>query len=249
MRSNETSLEPPKSDPIPLRKQVEEKRGKAMNTNTLTDTTVVNTLPNAATNPADRREFTRLMERTQRQAYNMAYRMTGNRDDAEDLTQEAYLRAYRSFGTYNRQLPFESWFFRILSNLFIDLLRRRPKQKPLSLDQPMGDDDGDDNLLMQITDDTGNPERNLMEQVMDERLQNALGTLPESFRTAVMLCDVEGLSYEEIAARMNSSIGTVRSRIHRGRLLLRQAMNNGVEVKGRRRRTSPAADALKLQTA
>src|SRR6266481_1438858 len=84
---------------------------------------------------ADHAEFEKLVERTQRQAYNMAYRMTGNRDDAEDLTQEAYLRAYRSFATYNRQLPFESWFFRILSNLFIDLLRRRPKQKPLSLDQ------------------------------------------------------------------------------------------------------------------
>ena len=83
--------------------------------------------------PADHAEFERLVERTQRQAYNMAYRMTGNRDDAEDLTQEAYLRAYRSFGTYNRQLPFESWYFRILSNLFIDLMRRRPKQKPLSL--------------------------------------------------------------------------------------------------------------------
>ncbi len=218
-----------------------------MKTEILTDTTLAATLPNAPATVSDRREFTRLMERTQRQAYNMAYRMTGNRDDAEDLTQEAYLRAYRSFATYNRQLPFESWFFRILSNLFIDLLRRRPKQKPLSLDQPMGDDDGDDNLLMQIQDDTANPERNLMEQVMDEKLQGALATLPETFRTAVLLCDVEGLSYEEIAARMNSSIGTVRSRIHRGRLLLRQAMNAGAETKGRRRRAVP--ETLKLQTA
>src|SRR5581483_9905045 len=71
---------------------------------------------------SDHAEFQKLMERTQRQAYNMAYRMTGNHEDAEDLTQEAYLRAYRSFRTYNRQMPFESWFFRILSNLFIDLL-------------------------------------------------------------------------------------------------------------------------------
>ena len=74
----------------------------------------------------DQTDFQKLMSRTQKQAYNMAYRLTGNRDDAEDLTQEAYLRAYRSFATYNRQLPFESWFFRILSNLFIDTLRRRP---------------------------------------------------------------------------------------------------------------------------
>jgi len=179
----------------------------------------------------DHAEFERLVERTQRQAYNMAYRLTGNRDDAEDLTQEAYLRAYRSFGTYNRQLPFESWFFRILSNLFIDLLRRRPKQKPLSLDQPMGDEDNEENLLLQISDENANPERNLMEHVMDERLQTALLALPEPFRIAVLLCDVEGHSYEEIAQIMHSSIGTVRSRIHRGRSLLRRALNSQAKEK------------------
>lgn len=181
----------------------------------------------------DHREFERLVERTQRQAYNMAYRMTGNRDDAEDLTQEAYLRAYRSFNTYNRQLPFESWFFRILSNLFIDVLRRRPKQKPLSLDQPMGDEDADDNLLLQIPADNANPELNLLEGVMDERLQGALSALPEPFRVAVLLCDVEGRSYEDIAQVMHSSIGTVRSRIHRGRSLLRDAMDSHLAKKNR----------------
>ncbi len=172
----------------------------------------------------DHVEFEKLVERTQRQAYNMAYRMTGNRDDAEDLTQEAYLRAYRSFATYNRQLPFESWFFRILSNLFIDLMRRRPKLKPLSLDQPVGEEEHDDNMLLQIPDEEANPERNLMDQVMDEKLQTALGILPAAFRDAVLLCDVEGKTYEEIAQIMGSSIGTVRSRIHRGRTLLRRTM-------------------------
>lgn len=176
---------------------------------------------------SDHAEFEKLIERTQRQAYNMAYRMTGNHEDAEDLTQEAYLRAYRSFRSYNRQLPFESWFFRILSNLFIDLLRRRPKQKALSLDQPVdGGETGDENLLLQIPDEGSDPERNLMDQVMDERLQKALAALPEAFRIAVLLCDVEGRSYEEIAEIMGSSIGTVRSRIHRGRLQLRRAMES-----------------------
>src|SRR5437764_6847159 len=177
-----------------------------------------------AYNGSDHAEFEKLVGRTQRQAYNMAYRMTGNRDDAEDLTQEAYLRAYRSFGTYNRQLPFESWFFRILSNLFIDLMRRRPKLKPLSLDQPVGEEEHDDNMLLQIPDEQANPERNLMDQVMDETLQTALSALPEAFRAAVLLCDVEGKTYEEIAQIMGSSIGTVRSRIHRGRTLLRRTM-------------------------
>ncbi len=185
------------------------------------------------------------MKRTQKQAYNMAYRMTGNRDDAEDLTQEAYLRAYRSFGTYNRQLPFESWFFRILSNLFVDALRRRPKVKPLSLDQPVGEESGEENLLLQIPDTLNSPEINLMEKVMDEKLSAALNSLPDVFRIAVWLCDVEGYSYEEIATEMHSSIGTVRSRIHRGRQLLRHAMESAESpVKRRARRASLSAPTL-----
>ena len=188
-------------------------------------------------------EFEKLIARTQRQAYNIAYRMTGNRDDAEDLTQEAYLRAYRSFATYNRQMPFESWFFRILSNLFIDLLRRRPKQKPLSLDQPMGDEEMDENLLLQLPDENSNPERNLMEQVMDERLQSALSELPDAFRIAVLLCDVESKSYEEIAQIMGSSIGTVRSRIHRGRSMLRRIMDTQAAPKPAPRRRAPKTPA------
>lgn len=197
-----------------------------------------------ATDGADHGEFEKLIERTQRQAYNIAYRMTGNRDDAEDLTQEAYLRAYRSFSTYNRQMPFEGWFFRILSNLFIDLMRRRPRQKALSLDQPVGDDEGDDNLMLQIADEESNPERNLMEQVVDERIQSALSALPEVFRSAVLLCDVEGKTYEEIADIMGSSIGTVRSRIHRGRTMLRKLMDKQAsnQKKGRvlKKRSEPA---------
>lgn len=172
----------------------------------------------------DHKEFEKLVARTQRQAYNMAYRMTGNRDDAEDLTQEAYLRAYRSFDKYDRSLPFENWFFRILSNLFVDGLRRKPKQTPISLNQPLNDADGESNYLLEIPDDESNPEVQLMENVMDERLQRALATLPQEFRTAVLLCDVEGLSYEEIANVMGTSIGTVRSRIHRGRRMLRKRL-------------------------
>lgn len=202
-----------------------------------------------ATQHNDHAEFQRLVDKTQRQAYNVAYRLTGNRDDAEDLTQEAYLRAYRSFGTYNRQLPFEGWFFRILSNLFIDLLRRRPKQKPLSLDHPMSDEESEQNLLMQIPDEKATPEQNLMEQVMDERLQAALNALPESFRVAVLLCDVEGRSYEEIAQIMHSSIGTVRSRIHRGRAQLRRFMDAQANAEAKAAAQSDALPALQAHMA
>ncbi len=166
-------------------------------------------------------EFETLVARTQRQAYNMAYRMTGNRDDAEDLAQEAYLRAYRSFDKYNRALPFENWFFRILSNLFVDGLRRKPKQAALSLDQPLSESSESDYVL-EIPDSENDPQEMMMHTVMDERIQCALAKLPKDFRTAVLLCDVDALSYEEIAKVMGTSIGTVRSRIHRGRKMLRK---------------------------
>src|SRR5437016_14533238 len=112
-------------------------------------------------------EFEKLVARTQRQAYNMAYRMTGNRDDAEDLTQEAYLRAYRSFDKYNRALPFENWFFRILSNLFVDGLRRKPKQSPLSLDQPLNEG-GEAEFSLEIADPESDPEEQMMKDVRSE---------------------------------------------------------------------------------
>lgn len=171
-------------------------------------------------------EFESLVARTKRQAYNMAYRLTGNRDDAEDLAQEAYLRAYRSFDKYNRTLPFENWFFRILSNLFVDGLRRKPKQMPLSLDQPLIEN-AESDYRLEVPDPAGDPEEQILKDVMDERIQCALARLPKEFRTAVILCDVEEMSYEEIARTMATSIGTVRSRIHRGRRLLRKYLEHG----------------------
>jgi RNA polymerase sigma-70 factor (ECF subfamily) len=195
----------------------------------------MNSEPTTTLTGKTHQEFEKLVSRTQRQAYNMAYRMTGNRDDAEDLTQEAYLRAYRSFEKYDRALPFENWFFRILSNLFVDRLRRKPKQTPLSLNQSMANADGDDDFTLELPDEESNPEIQLMKDVVDERIQKALAAMPEEFRNAVLLCDVEGMSYEEIAQTMGTSIGTVRSRIHRGRLMLRKYMD-GEPVRTRRRR-------------
>lgn len=186
-------------------------------------------------------EFQALVDRTKRQAYNIAYRMTGNREDAEDLTQEAYLRAYRSFSKYDRQLPFENWFFRILSNLFVDGLRRRPKHPPLSLNQPITGSTGDDDLVLDLPDNSGTPEEILLNKVVDEKLQKALASLSSEFRAAVLLCDVEGLSYEEIARVMGTSIGTVRSRIHRGRQVLRKSLLGKPVVRTRKRMRTAVA--------
>ena len=165
-------------------------------------------------------EFDRLVERYHKQAYNIAYRMTGNHADAEDLTQEAFVRAFRFFGNYRRDWPFDNWLYKIMSNLFVDDLRRRPKAHIQSLDQPL-DLSGSGEVYLEIPDSGSNPERLVMSHELDERIQRALNSLPNDFRMTVILADIEGLSYEEISTAMKCSLGTVRSRLHRGRKLLR----------------------------
>ena len=170
----------------------------------------------------ERQAFDRLVERYHKQAYNIAYRMTGNHADAEDLTQEAFIRAFRFFGQYKRELPFDSWLYKIMSNVFVDTLRRRPKAQIRSLDAPITTEDGE--ATLEIPDHSAGPEEQVLSQEMDGRIQNALNAIPEDFRIAVIYADIEGLSYEEIAEAMRCSIGTVRSRLHRGRKMLRERL-------------------------
>ncbi len=174
----------------------------------------------------DRKTFDLLVQRCHRQAFNVAYRMTGDRADAEDLTQETFLRAYRFFDRYNRAMPFENWLYRIMSRVFIDELRKKPRYKTQSLDQPLfTGNSGDTDVLLEIPDLESDPEQMTLSAALDEYLQCALNALPEEFRIAVILADIEGLSYEDIAEVMHSSLGTVRSRLHRGRKLLRQKVH------------------------
>ena len=167
-----------------------------------------------------RQEFDHLVQRYHKQAFNIAYRMTGNHADAEDLTQEAFVRAFRFFGNYRRDWPFDNWLYKIMSNLFVDDLRRKPKAWLQSLDQPL-DGGRSEDVFLEISDTTTNPERMIMSEQLDEHIQRALSSLPRDFQMTVILADIEGMSYEEISASMRCSLGTVRSRLHRGRKLLR----------------------------
>lgn len=172
-----------------------------------------------------KREFDGLVKRYHRQAYNIAYRLTGNHADAEDLTQEAFVRAFRFFENYRRDLPFENWLYRIISNLFVDDLRRKPKARIHSLDAPVGgDSNSESQAFFEIPDTRENPERVVLHEELDEQIQKALASLPADFRTTVILADIEGMSYEEISETMGCSLGTVRSRLHRGRKLLRSKL-------------------------
>ncbi|MBC8139209.1 MAG: sigma-70 family RNA polymerase sigma factor [Fibrella sp.] len=172
-----------------------------------------------------KREFDTLVRRYHKQAYNIAYRLTGNHTDAEDLTQEAFVRAFRFFDNYRRDLPFENWLYRIMSNLFVDDLRRKPKARIQSLDAPVGNDpSSESNAFLEIPDNRAEPERVVLHEELDERIQKALASLPADFRMTVILADIEGMSYEEISETMKCSLGTVRSRLHRGRKLLRNKL-------------------------
>jgi len=174
----------------------------------------------AESRSSKKNEFDRLVQRYHKQAFNIAYRMTGNHADAEDLTQEAFVRAFRFFGNYRRDWPFDNWLYKIMSNLFVDDLRRKPKAKMQSLDQPI-DGGRNEDVYLEISDVSTNPERIVMTDELDEHIQRALNLLPPDFRMTVVLADIEGMSYEEISVVMRCSLGTVRSRLHRGRKLLR----------------------------
>lgn len=176
----------------------------------------------------DRSEFDALVERYHKQAYNIAYRMAGNHADAEDLTQEAFIRAFRFFGQYRRELPFDSWLYKIMSNAFIDRLRRRSKLRTRSLDEPVATEEGEAQL--EIADSAPGPEDLAISRETEEQIQAALATLPETFRLTVILADIEGLSYEEIAEATSTNIGTVRSRLHRGRMMLRNRLRQETDT-------------------
>ena len=145
--------------------------------------------------------------------YRLAYRLTGNQHDAEDLTQEVFVRVFRSLSSYTPG-TFEGWLHRITTNLFLDMVRRKQRIRFDALPDDTERLPGRERSPQQVYDDTH----------FDGDVQAALDALPPDFRAAVVLCDLEGLSYEEIAEVLDVKIGTVRSRIHRGRSQLREAL-------------------------
>lgn len=153
--------------------------------------------------------------------YRLAYRLTGNRADAEDLTQETFVRVFRSLANY-RPGTFEGWLHRITTNLFLDGARRRTRLRFDALGESAERLPAPERSL---------PERGFEHENLDLDVQQALNALKPQFRAAVVLCDIEGLSYEEIAATLGISTGTVRSRIHRGRTQLRQSLAHRAPVR------------------
>lgn len=175
-----------------------------------------------------------IVERHSDRVYRLAYRLTGDQHDAEDLTQEVFFRVFRSLSTYTPG-TFEGWLHRITTNLFLDQARRKQRIRFDALSDERAD---------RLSSDSPSPDTAYADQRFDDDVERALATLSPDFRAAVVLCDVEGLSYEEIAVILGAKLGTVRSRIHRGRGMLREALAHRAPSAGRQQHSGPALGPL-----
>ncbi|MBI3585859.1 MAG: sigma-70 family RNA polymerase sigma factor [Ignavibacteriales bacterium] len=161
--------------------------------------------------------------------YNFALRTTGNEDDARDLLQETYLKAYRFWEKYEKGTNIRAWLFRIMKNSYINRYRKETKE-PDKVDY-----DEIENFYNSIRAESTDPndlQQKLFGNLLGDEVAKALESLPEDFRTVVILSDIEGLTYEEIAEFVECPIGTVRSRLHRGRKLLQVTLYEYAKSQG-----------------
>lgn len=161
--------------------------------------------------------------------YNFALRLTSDPNDAEDLVQDTIVKAYRFFSSYEKGTNAKAWLFRILKNSYINNYRKKSKQ-PSQVDYDEVSSFYE--TIRADRTDTSDLEDRMFRELIDDDISNALEQLPEDFRTVVLLCDVEGFTYEEIANMLDVPIGTIRSRLHRGRNLLKAELLEYAEKRG-----------------
>lgn len=171
-----------------------------------------------------RDRFERMAEEVFPSVYGTALRLTRDREDASDLSQEAIIRAYEAFDRFDGR-NFKAWILRILTNLYINRYRQRQREAPTgSLDE--------EGAYEPVAPEGSIPDRMALDEMVGAEVEEALSKVPADFRTAVILSDIEGMSYEEIAQATEIPIGTVRSRLARGRAILRRELEGFAREEG-----------------
>lgn len=172
--------------------------------------------------------FTELVTLHERKAINFAYRMLRDENEAQDAAQEAFLRAYDKINTFQGNSSFTTWFFTILNNICLDILRKRARSADIiSINQA---DSNDDEYELQIEDTAPGPYESLQKKSAMEVLEDAIARISDEHRAVIVMRDINGLEYEEIAKILDVSLGTVKSRISRARLAIRKILEDNKEL-------------------
>ncbi|MCQ2421234.1 MAG: sigma-70 family RNA polymerase sigma factor [Clostridia bacterium] len=172
----------------------------------------------------DEQAFEKLLLEHEKNVYNLCYRMAGNPDDALDLSQEAFLKAWRALSTYQFDAAFSTWLYRLTTNVCLDFLRKRNRQAHSSLTT---EDENEEPREYSVPDPAPGPEEQAVSSWQQEAVQAAMQQLPEDYRLVLQLRVVEDLPYEQIADVMGIPVGTVKSRLSRARLQLKKLLEAG----------------------
>lgn len=176
----------------------------------------------------DTTAFEKLIISHERNVYNIAYRMFNNEEDAKDISQEVFMKVYKNLNKFDENSKFSTWLHRITVNTCIDELRKRKGKETNSIDESMSVDEG--NIKKQYADTTSSPEQILIAKEDINNLKKFIYSLSENHKTLIILRDIQGLSYSEIAEITNNSLGTVKSRLARARIQLRNILIHSKEL-------------------
>jgi RNA polymerase sigma-70 factor (ECF subfamily) len=175
----------------------------------------------------DINSFEELIKEYKKIAYNIALKMLKNKEDAEDVSQEALIKVYKSINRFNMDSSFKTWLYRIVVNTCLDHVRKN-KENPISIDQPIRS--GHDEFYMDVEDNRPTPQEVLETKLTQKMVMDAVNELEEDFKSIIILRDINDLSYEEIAEVLECNIGTVKSRISRGRQKLKEILEKNMAI-------------------
>ncbi|HYE83248.1 MAG TPA: sigma-70 family RNA polymerase sigma factor [Clostridia bacterium] len=176
----------------------------------------------------DVESFELLISSYDKRAYNIAYRIMGNEEDAKDMAQEALLRVFKSIKDFKGQSAFSTWLYRIVTNVCLDELRRRKNDKYVPLESTVQTDNGE--LHMELCSDKETPESAYERVEQRELITKAIRELNDEYKSVIVLRDIQGFSYDEISNMLDCSLGTVKSRINRARTMLRDKLKASMEL-------------------